>query len=303
MTTTAAADGHGEEGPLLTLCPGCGYDLRGTGGDRCSECGLEIDRAALRESGYPWAHRRRIGRITAYLRTVWMVTIDSRRLAHEAARPQEGRDGRAFRALTAGVLAVTFLGAWVWVVGVQRGLEFLAFGSSNIGMGPPAGPPGWMLDVAVPWSAGATMPWVIPACLVLLAVYMTGVQQAVFRAGAQGESYRRRAGVIAHYAAGPLVLLMPALVCFVAVQGLDELRFRRAAAAFLVAGSVLTIVGVGATLLRVGQWVRRIRYGGAGVGVLAAGELAGLWLFGGLLLLGFVPWCVGFFWVVIDSYR
>src|SRR4051794_13275118 len=58
------------------LCPGCGYDLRGTIGGRCSECGLEIDRAALERSGFPWAHRASLGRVRAFLKTVWLVTVD-----------------------------------------------------------------------------------------------------------------------------------------------------------------------------------------------------------------------------------
>src|SRR5436305_757244 len=79
------------------LCSACGYDLRVMTGDRCSECGLVIDREALRRSGFPWAHRKSVGRVRAFLKTVWLVTRDSRALRHEAAREQSARDGAAFR--------------------------------------------------------------------------------------------------------------------------------------------------------------------------------------------------------------
>src|SRR5687768_10793324 len=66
---------HAPAGDLL--CPACGYDLRGTTGGRCSECGLEIDPAALARSGVPWAYRKEMGRVRAFLKTAWLVTFDS----------------------------------------------------------------------------------------------------------------------------------------------------------------------------------------------------------------------------------
>src|SRR5438128_449501 len=98
------------------LCPACGFDLRGTESDRCGECGLAIDREALRESGIPWAHRRKIGRVKAYWKTLWQILLDRRSLRHESARPQDMKDGRAFRRVTAGFVAMAFVGLFVVVV-------------------------------------------------------------------------------------------------------------------------------------------------------------------------------------------
>ena len=61
------------------ICPACGYDLRATTSDHCSECGLAIDRDALQQSAIPWAHRRQIGRVRAYLKTLWQFSTDRKR--------------------------------------------------------------------------------------------------------------------------------------------------------------------------------------------------------------------------------
>jgi hypothetical protein len=109
-TTIAGAEAADPPpGVTASLCPGCGYDLRAATSDRCSECGLVIDRAALRESGFPWAHRRRIGRLRAILKTVWLVTIDGRALRDELAKPQDARDAASFRAVNTTVLALSLL--------------------------------------------------------------------------------------------------------------------------------------------------------------------------------------------------
>ena len=82
----------------LLFCPACGYDLRGSDGNRCPECGLAIDRESLRVRGFPWAHRREVGRVRAYVRMVWQVLVGSRTLAYE--RP--GRRTRATRVRSRG---------------------------------------------------------------------------------------------------------------------------------------------------------------------------------------------------------
>src|SRR5687767_11785601 len=96
-------------GDVSLVCPRCGYDLRGATTDQCSECGLVVDRAAAAVSGVPWAHRRTIGRLRAFLKTVWQVTWDSRRLRHEMAKPQDAGDAARFRRVNATLLAVTLL--------------------------------------------------------------------------------------------------------------------------------------------------------------------------------------------------
>jgi hypothetical protein len=80
------------------FCPECGYDLRGSTGERCPECGLAIDRAAAgAASRISWVHRGRIGWWRAFWRTVWAATVRPKVLAAEAARPVSLDDALAFR--------------------------------------------------------------------------------------------------------------------------------------------------------------------------------------------------------------
>src|ERR1051325_6154318 len=108
------------------LCPNCGYDLRGTFVDRCSECGTAIDRAALRTSNFPWAHRREVGRVRAYIKTVWRVTFGGRVLAYEASKLQQARDGRSFARVTGALVALSLISGFVAFTVHQRDLSYLA---------------------------------------------------------------------------------------------------------------------------------------------------------------------------------
>src|SRR2546430_12165891 len=79
------------------FCPDCGYDLRGLTSGRCPECGLLIDDAALAASPIPWVHRRRIGRVRAFFRTLMLTTFRPKRLAAAAAVPVDYREAQRFR--------------------------------------------------------------------------------------------------------------------------------------------------------------------------------------------------------------
>src|SRR5207253_11373569 len=65
------------------LCPACGYDLRASTGNTCSECGLAWDRTEATRSAVPWAYRAQRGRLRAFWQTVIGVTRDAKALRHE----------------------------------------------------------------------------------------------------------------------------------------------------------------------------------------------------------------------------
>src|SRR5688572_5228468 len=157
----SAADASGSDEGLL--CPKCGYDLRINTGEQCSECGEVIDREALRVSGFPWAHRGTVGWIKAYFMTVWLVSVGSRQLKNEAARPQDLRGAKIFARVNAVIVAAMFLGVLVIAAMESKGLSFMA-------VYPPDGFWGrnksqWYFDLVVPWSNGATLWPVMPVML------------------------------------------------------------------------------------------------------------------------------------------
>src|SRR6185312_3821310 len=84
------------------FCEGCGYSLLGLSGDRCPECGKVFEPLALSYARIPWLHRKRIGRVRAYCRTVAMVMFHPTRFASELCRPVRvsAEDARRFRSLT-----------------------------------------------------------------------------------------------------------------------------------------------------------------------------------------------------------
>lgn len=112
-----AAPGEAATLPAIDVevfCPTCGYNLRGLTGNRCPECGSDIEAYRQRGSLLPWVYRDRIGRPRAFWKTVWLVTFNNRRFGMEMGRPVDEQHARQFRwALIAhaylAVLATTLL--------------------------------------------------------------------------------------------------------------------------------------------------------------------------------------------------
>jgi hypothetical protein len=111
LPETAPRAADGDTGTLPELyCAHCGYDLRGTVGERCSECGKVFDRAAAQASRIAWVHRRELGRIRAYWRTLVAVSWRPWKLAEEMARPVDWRSASRFRWVMIGIAAVLLAG-------------------------------------------------------------------------------------------------------------------------------------------------------------------------------------------------
>lgn len=291
------------------LCPACGYDLRGSDSGRCPECGLEIDRNALQTSAIPWAHRKSIGRIRAYWRTVWQITLGSRKLAHEAAKPQDPRDGAAFVRVTGVLLAILVLGLSIFIARQTEWFRIPIVIPPDMSSGG-AALPRWTLDVGIPWAAGMTLWPVLVACLIAFAFHVASVQRTIFRLprGADDEQ-RRRAIALGAYTSAPLVLLIPAFAIFLAGgyamdSTLDKVSgFRWPIMIFMALGACLIPGLFAITAWRTGRWIMRTRHCGIGSAALAVLELLALWLAGFIILLLVIPWCVGFLWIVFDSFR
>jgi hypothetical protein len=290
------------------LCPGCGYDVRSATSGRCSECGLVLDRSAAASSNIPWAHRRRIGRIRAFVRTVWAVTVDARSIRHELGRPQSPRDAIHFRWWNAACVAAA-LGGAAAVALAEYGLAAIAV--QQVSFSNPIPLPGLQQDAAVPWCAGATLLPAIPVYLFGLAAYLTGMGRSMVRQRGYPPEHRERATALADYALAPLAWLLAAAILYAAAYGigqlgpalLGEFPNRVATTLLLLTVAVAGAVGIFGSLHRTGEWHARAYHAGAFRYLAGVAEAVGRSLLGLVIFLIVLPWCVGLIWVIVDSIR
>jgi hypothetical protein len=287
------------------ICPNCGYDLRQSPGERCSECGQAIDRSIVRASNFPWAHRRHLGRIAALCTTVWLVSINSKRLRFEISKTQLLADGRAFRKWIAAIVATALISIAITLVASYHGLDRLGVKPisrlSNINAR--GGATGWFQDLAVPWSAGATMIPTWPLMLTFLAIHLTGIPQRLFKLKTASPKIQERAAAIGCYSIAPLAWLLPLFALWgpLYYEVSHHTLEARWLTLWLAASPWLALLIALLTMMRVVQWSLRVRYGGPEHALVAIPSLLGLWLLALLLFLGIFPWCIGFVWLVIDS--
>jgi|SRR5579859_1808087 len=116
------------------FCEACGYSLAGLSNDRCPECGAVFEPKQLPFARIPWLHRKRLGKVNAYLRTVLMACFTPGRFARELCRPVRvsAADARKFRLATiwmltaiAGLAAVAVIAEFAY--GVYRSRRLVTF--------------------------------------------------------------------------------------------------------------------------------------------------------------------------------
>ena len=154
-----------------------------------------------------------------------MILLDRQGTRFEASKPQDPSDGRSFARVTGVLLALTLLAGFGASLLVAEGLSFLAIQPENqlsgLGFGGPAYDP-YLVDAAVPCSAGATLWPVLPLCLIGLAFYVAGAQRFVFRARSAPPGVQARTLALSWYTSAPLVLVIPAALCFLAATWLTH---------------------------------------------------------------------------------
>jgi hypothetical protein len=284
------------------LCPACGYDLRASTDDRCSECGLVIDRESLLRSGIPWASSKQIGHIRAFWKTVWFMTVDAKVLRQEAVKPQSVRDAAAFRrwvtmfvVASVGIVAAMF---------VQKGglEESIARPKSVFALAPTFA--GWAQDMVVPWSAGMTLGPAIYGYGALAAICIVRAPAAIFRTPDMAAEQAVAARALGIYVSAPLVWLLPATATLAAMVslGVDEANLGLIAI-LTVMWWLFALAAVGFTIHRTGQWRARVIHGGYPTGFAAMGELLLRWAIGICACIFVVPWCIGLLWIIVDSFR
>jgi hypothetical protein len=290
------------------LCPACGYDLRAMTAERCSECGLELDREAFQRSLIAWAYRAKMGRFAAFGRTVWQFTSDTKAIRYDNAKPQSARDAAVFRRWV-GVLVGLCLMVPVILIYREGGLKTLAIEPGSA-FGPMFGAkgmmPGWAQDAVVPWAAGMTLPFALVVYAVLIAAYVVSAPGAVLRSKGLSPDQAKSVRAIGLYVSAPLVWLALATGLFLAlyvpaVQ--PDSKFGRSVA-FGVLIWISFLVGVmslGFTVYRTGQWRARITHGGYPTGFLGMGELLLRWVVGIAVIVYLIPWSVGLILIQVDA--
>ena len=273
-------------------CPECGYDLRAIESDRCPECGLAIDRAAMSVSRIPWAHRRTIGRFRAYWRTNLMVIFRPRRLADEAARPVGLADAMRFRWVTVGL---------AWLPIVLSAIAIVVFDWDEVigGWHSPDSRLGWCLE------AGAHLALVFALGLALLMV--SGVGSYFFHPPGLRIVQQNRAIALSYYTCAPLAWLwapavLSAISIAIAEQSWGQQSFGdKMSEAFGVAAACCMVTIVVVCWLRIGNLMRRTTHCGPGRGFVFTLYLPIAWaicFFGALL----IPASVLFISLIILSF-
>jgi len=184
-------------------CPGCNYDLRALVGERCPECGVVIDRAALAGPRIPWVLRRNIGWFRAYLQTAWLALAHPRRFAANMDQPVSLGDARSFQNVTVLLAFLPLLGIGLWAYYTQ------AYVSGSFGAR------GWLV-MNVPHPTVESFAKTLGGALEALGVAFAGFCLWLFLKGATGAaSYffhprymsiarQNRAVALSYYACAPL---------------------------------------------------------------------------------------------------
>ncbi len=214
MTATTPASASADEGMELR-CPACDYDLRAMSSDRCPECGLLIDRAALAGAQIPWTFRKGMGRWRAYRKTVTLAALEPHKLALEVARPVSFADARRFQQVTILIALVPVFSLFLWSY-------FAAYPKGTFSSGRPHGSVlGWILEaIGLMFAAG---------CLWLFLFCATGVGSYFFHPRDLSVTRQNRAIALSYYACAPLAwtwapALLVAALMFIAQSPWSERR-------------------------------------------------------------------------------
>ena len=305
--SASAASAPGSDSTTVRLCPACDYDLRGISSPRCPECGLLIENAP--PLSIPWEHRRQMGYVRAFWRTVRLAMFQCKRLAQAAEAPVDETSARRFRlvvSLIAAVPPAAILLAGIWHEG---GTGFIATPSADpqvIVTNLPSS--AISSECMLLWSAGATLVPVLPIGMLLTMWLATGSARIWFRARPE-LGREQRPAALSHYACAPLVWLPIAAAAVSASLAIwAQANSINASNDMIVNIPILIAAGVALFCLicwwlATMQLLARTTLCGWKRLVVANFALPVGWVLSAAIGLGLWPALAGLIWIGIDSLR
>lgn len=278
-------------------CPECGYDLRGSGSGRCPECGSAFDRAQMSRSKIAWEHRREIGLMRAWWRTVWQATFRVKDLADSISAPADWHAARRFWLINALLLYLP-----IAVLLICFGEQWRAELSSSVNLGSmPMAMLGWWREVIVPVAAGLSIPGMLFVTLLGFVLTGTGIQTYLLQAVPLPREAQDRAATIGLYMSGGFV--GGALLTVAGALVIMAVLFTMTASelAFSVSMTMSPLLMLAVAWSGIWRIYRRVTQARAIRSMLIALAIPGLWLLAGLVWLFVLPWCIGLLALVILS--
>lgn len=286
------------------FCPACGYNLRGCISERCPECGKAYDISTLSASRIPWTNRQQIGRLRAFIRTIWIATAHPGQIADSLQAELALRDGRLFLVICMAPIAILLFGLLMTVARTQAILDSMSRWGGSMGAE-------WPVDLLYPVHRGLSL-W--PACVCIaiglsLSLGLMPARVALF--GGYPEPVRQRIIGGSHYLSGTwiggglvgvVVSLIFALL-LLAMSGkswtLDTwIHVAGIAPLFLIPATTLLI------------WFRAWSVYRRAAAVMSSRRALPLWLLMPLLLLLYLilwlavlPWCIGLLALITSTLR
>jgi len=290
--------------PTLRLCPACDYDLRGIQSSNCPECGLPIgDTPALK---IPWEDRGEIGRVRAFWKTVYLVVFQPARFAIAVGWPMDVRSAYMFRLWVTILAAVPPTLILLLVIWREGGTGFLAL-TSSVTLDS-EGSSTALQELAIAWSAGATLLPVLPIGALVAMWFVTGSAKFWYTAKTLEAPRRQRVATLGHYACAPLAWAAVPAGAFALGMLLspnwDPERAEGKFAVFFLSASMAS-----GTILIIAWWwrtvylmLRAMRCGSTRC-IAAAIGLPIRWAVSVAMVLILWPLLAGLIWIAIDGFR
>lgn len=278
-------------------CPGCGYLLFGSVGDKCTECGYDISRMRRAESGIPWVHRRERGRFISFWQTVWLVTIRHRRFCEEYARDVSYADARRFQwvvVLHVFVPVVLAVVATYWMTPPDLSKE--SFMAAMMLGRPPRQPTSLDYAYAEVWPVAMLL-----ACFLLWLVAATGAPSYFFHPKSIPVRRQNSAVAMSYYCAAPLALLPGNLLLVVVlIEGFVNFG-ETEPLAYLWMGGCALVAHFGGTSIMALNLMRRLMPERKRLAVSFGMALPIVWAGLGVLIMAGLPIALLFALVGIDG--